>query len=48
MWHDLQQLIGQAQNSMLHLDRTEWMAVFTALIVIGTFCLRGFSSRLNY
>lgn len=48
MWHDFQLLMGRAQAYAGNLDRTEWIAVFAVVIVIGTFCLRGFSSRLNY
>ena len=48
MWHDFQLLIGRAHTYMAHLDRNEWVIVFIVVILVGTFCLRGFGSRLGY
>jgi hypothetical protein len=48
MWLDLETLMGKVQSHMLHMDRQEWIVAFAVVIVIGSFCLRGFGSRTHY
>lgn len=41
--------IGEFFNrNILALDRTQWMWVSVALVVLGFVCMRGFGSRTNY
>lgn len=31
-----------------HFDLQDWLLVFTVVVLIGVFCMRGFGSRSNY
>jgi hypothetical protein len=44
--------VAEAWNEGLHfiygMDRQAWFVVLCGVVIIGTFCLRGFGSRSNY
>jgi hypothetical protein len=48
MWYQIQSTISKAQQSLPHMDREHWIAVFVIAVIVGCFCMRGFGSRTGY
>lgn len=48
MWDVIWGYGGDIIRIIGRLDRTQWVLVFVAVMVVGFFCMRGFGSRNNY
>lgn len=44
MWH----FYHSVSRSINQFDMQDWLFVFLLVVLLGTFCMRGYGSRSNY
>ena len=48
MWHYFFGIGRFFTENVLSLDRTQWIWLSVAVVIVGFVCMRGFGSRANY